>query len=100
MANKICINNIHRIIIVCQTGISTLVFLIFRPSNHIAKQIFTTGDISNPNTAMKLAKKSGILNHFKSIFIKESTNAKLQIMAKRAIKAKKDLLNKLAIVKN
>ena len=68
--------------------------------NQIAKQILTTGDISNPKTAMKLARKSGILNHFKSIFIKESTNSKLQIIANRATKAKKDLLNKLPIVKN
>lgn len=66
----------------------------------MAKQIFTTGDISKPKMAKKLAIKSGILNHFKSIFIKESINATLQIMASRAIKAKNDLLNKFPIVTN
>jgi hypothetical protein len=66
----------------------------------MAKDIFTTGDISSPKTAMKLAKKSGILNQLSSIFIKVSTKAILQIIARRAIKAKKDLLNKLPIVMN
>lgn len=86
--------------IVCQRGISILYFFSFSPINQIVKQIFTTGDISRPKTAIKLAKKSGILNHFKSIFIKESINAILQIMANLAIKAKNDLLNKLPMSLN
>jgi len=81
-------------------GTATSLFFNFKPIHQIAKQIFTTGDISKPKIAMKLAIKSGILNHFKSIFIKESTNAILQIIASRAIKAKNDLLNKFSIVVN
>ncbi len=63
------------------------------PRNHNTKQILATGDISSPNTAIKLDKKSGNLNHFKSITIKERIKNILQIIANRAIKAKKVLLN-------
>ncbi len=72
----------------------------FNPSSQIAKQILATGAISRPKTAIKLAKKSGNLNHFTSITIKESTKKTLQIMANRAINAKKDLLKRLLIVMN
>ena len=67
------------------------------PTSQIIKQILATGAISSPKTAIKLARKLGNLNHFKSMIIKERTKNTLQIMANRAINAKKVLLNILFI---
>jgi hypothetical protein len=95
----ICNININKTKIVCQIGISMLFFLSFNAIHQMAKQILTIGDISKPRTAMKLVKKLGIGN-FISIFMMVSTNAILQIMASRAIKAKTDLLNRFPIFMN
>lgn len=91
-AAPICINNINTIKIVCQLGISTIVFVSLIPISHKTKQILAIGDITNPKMAIKLAKKSGILSHLKNICITVSTNKTLHIMANLAIKAKKALL--------
>jgi hypothetical protein len=59
-----------------------------------------TGAISKPKTAIKLAKKSGNLNHFTSMIMREKMKNTLQIMANRAINAKKDLLKTLFMILN
>jgi hypothetical protein len=86
--------------IVCHLGISMGCLVSFRPINQMPKQILATGAISKPKTAIKLAKKSGNLNHFTSIIIKERMKNTLQIMANRAINAKKDLLKTLLMLLN
>ena len=90
----------NRIKIVCQTGISILYLSSLMTMNQMVKLILTTGEATKPKIAIKLAIKLGILNHLNSIFIKLNANAKLQIMANRAIKAKKDLLNRFPMVLN
>jgi hypothetical protein len=62
------------------------------------KQILATGAITKPKTALKLAKKSGNLNHLYSMCITVSTKKTLQIIASRAIKAKNALLKILFIL--
>ncbi len=84
--------------IVCHIGISMAVLVSFNPISQMTKLILATGAISRPNTAIKLAKKSGNLNHFNSIIIKERMKNTLQIMANLAINAKKDLLKILFII--
>jgi hypothetical protein len=86
--------------IVCHLGISMDCLVNFNPISQITKHILATGAISSPKTAIKLAKKSGSLNHFTNIIIKDSIKKTLQIMAKRAINAKKDLLNRLLMIMN
>lgn len=86
--------------IVCHLGISMVCLVSFSPINQMPKQILATGAISRPKTAIKLAKKSGNLNHFTSIIIRERMKNTLQIMANRAINAKKDLLKTLLMLLN
>ena len=86
--------------IVCQLGIKYTFRVHFTPNNQIKKVILATGDISSPKTAIKLAKKSGNLNHLKSIIIKESIKKTLQIIANREIKAKKPCVNIFLMILN
>lgn len=80
------------ITIVCDLGIFTDCLVNFIPNIHMPKLILATGDISRPKTAIKLAKKAGNLNHFKSIIIKLSIKNTLQIMASLAKNANTEFL--------
>jgi len=78
--------------IVCQPGTLIEAFVNFIANSQMQKLILAAGDISKPKTAIKLARKSGNLNHFKNMIISDSTKKTLHIMANFARKPKTELL--------
>ena len=88
------------ITIVCQIGISILFLSSIVTIHAKAKPMLSIGATTKPKIAMKLAIKSGMANQENNIFITLNKKVRLQIMAKRAINAKRDLLKRLAIFLN
>lgn len=81
MIKTSCNNNIKRLVIVCQWGNPIACF--FRHINNSAapNKTLTTGAISKPKTAMKLAAAIGYLILGTNMTISEKTKHRLHIMA-------------------